>query len=292
MSPGAVTVKLMNRTTNKPDSIVLRRIEHVRTSSSFLAFAEWAGVSEETARAAIDNIVRGNVVALLGSGAQGSGKDSVCPTVFAAMGITNGTQCRVAHAIRAEMSQILQIVEASSTVELAVKNIANVLQLNAETASLYTSLFFEPTRESEHGIHVHERSERMRRALQWHGTEGRADSPGYWVRKTYQDVIPNLAEGRSVYLTDGRFPAEVDAGRTTGALCIRLWVPEHVRVQRILQRDGFVPSEQTLRHPGETALDGYWGLDAEIDNSDNIDATIDVVVKLLTSHRETMRHII
>lgn len=276
--------------TNQSADIVMRRIRHVRTVDAFKAFATWADVPAEMAEAALANIKNGSVVALLGSGAQGSGKDSVCPEVFSRMGV-DGIQCRVAHAIRAEMSQILQIIEASPSVELSVKNVSNVLRVNAETSALYASLFFDATREAEHGIHVHERSERMRRALQWHGAEGRADMPHYWVKKTYQSVIPNLAEGRSVYLTDGRFPGEVDAGRTCGVLCIRLWAPEHIRVQRILQRDGIIPSEQTLRHPGETALDGYWGLDAEIDNTKGLDETVAAVVKLLEVHRETMRTI-
>jgi hypothetical protein len=281
----------MNTTTNKTNGVVMRRIRHVRTVDAFKAFAEWSGVPAETAEAALENMRNGTVVSLLGSGAQGSGKDSVCPAVFTKMGIEDGVQCRVAHAIRAEMNQILQIIEASTSVEMAVKNVSNILHVNEETAALYASLFFEPTRESDHGINVHERSERMRRALQWHGAEGRADMPHYWVKKTYQAVIPNLANGRSVYLTDGRFPGEVDAGRTCGVLCIRLWVPEHVRVQRIVQRDGIVPSEQTLRHPGETALDGYWGLDAEIDNTRGLDETVEAVAELLEEHRETMRHI-
>jgi len=278
--------------TNQTTDIVMRRIRHVRTVDAFKAFAEWTGVPVEQAEAAIVNIKNGSVVALLSSGAQGSGKDSVCPRVFQKMGIEDGVHCRVAHAIRAEMSQILQIIEASPSVELAVKNVSNVMRVNAETAALYASLFFDATRDSEHGIHVHERSERMRRALQWHGAEGRSDMPHYWVKKTYQSVIPNLAEGRSVYLTDGRFPGEVDAGRTCGVLCIRIWVPEATRVQRILARDGIIPSEQTLHHPGETALDGYWGLDAEIDNTKDLDLTVSVVAELLEQHRDEMRRIV
>jgi hypothetical protein len=281
----------MNTPTNQENDVVLRRIRHVRTVDAFKAFAEWAGVPAETAEAALVNIQNGSVVALLGSGAQGSGKDSVCPAVFQKIGIEDGVQCRVAHAIRAEMSQILQIIEASASVEMATKNVANILHVNEETAGLYTSLFFESTRNPEHGINVYERSERMRRALQWHGAEGRADMPNYWVKKTYQAVIPTLAEGRSVYLTDGRFPGEVDAGRTCAVLCVRLWVPEHIRVQRILQRDGIVPSEQTLRHPGETVLDGYWGLDAEVDNTRGLDETVAAVANLLLEHRDIMRDI-
>jgi hypothetical protein len=281
----------MNTPTNQTNGVVMRRIRHVRTADAFKAFAEWAGVPAETAEAALTNMRDGTVVSLLGSGAQGSGKDSVCPAVFKKVGIEDGVQCRVAHAIRAEMEQILQVIEASVNVEMAVKNVTNILHVNEETAALYASLFFEPTRDHDHGINVHERSERMRRALQWHGAEGRADMPHYWVKKTYQAVIPNLANGKSVYLTDGRFPGEVDAGRTCGVLCIRLWVPEHIRVQRIMQRDGIVPSEQTLRHPGETALDGYWGLDAEIDNTRGLDETVAAVGELLVEHRNTMRSI-
>lgn len=282
----------MNTHTNiNRGSLVLRTVRHVRTASAFRALAEWAGVSTTVADAAIDRFRSGDVVALLGSGAQGSGKDSVCPAVFHASGIVDGVQCRVAHAIRQEMQEVITHIEHAADPSSAEFAVVSAFNVSAETARLYVELFFEATRDAAHGIHVHERSERMRRALQWHGAEARTDQPGYWVKLTYRDVIPNLAEGRSVYLTDGRFPAEVDAGRTTGALCIRLWVPEATRIERIRTRDGIVPSERTLRHPGETALDGYWGLDAEIDNTQGLDETVTAVAEMLATHREQMRSI-
>lgn len=269
-----------------------RRVRHVRTTEAFMAFAAWAQVPEAVARAAMANIIAGDVVALLSSGAQGSGKDSVCPAVFDALGITSSVQCRVAHAIRAEMADILALIEAASSREQAVVEIERCFDVSPGSAGLYVDLFFDATRDANHGVHVHARTESMRRALQWHGAEARSHQIGYWVKKTYQDVIPNLADGVSVYLTDGRFPAEVDAGRTTGALCVRLWVPEEVRVERIRSRDGIVPSLATLRHPGEVALDGYWGLDAELDNSGDLAATVACVAQLLLEHRDALRHMV
>jgi hypothetical protein len=278
-------------TTTDHAAIILQQVRHIRTADAFRAFARWAGVDSDSTDGAIDAIRSGSVVALLGSGAQGSGKDSVCPAVFDALAIEQRTQCRVAHGIRAEMADILQHIEHAPDPAAAQAAVAGALRLDDASSALYVELFFAATRDRDHGIDVHQRSERMRRALQWHGTEARADQPGYWVRRTYQDVIPHLARGTSVYLTDGRFPAEVDAGRTTGALCIRLFVPETTRIERIMQRDGFVPSEQTLRHPGEVALDGYWGLDAEIDNTCGLDETVAVVADLLERHRETLRNL-
>jgi hypothetical protein len=255
------------------------------------AFAEWAGVERDVADAAIENLRNGEVSALLGSGAQGSGKDSVCPEVLHRLGITDAVQCRVAHAIRAEMNDILQIITGSDDPDTSVDAIIAEMGVPDDAAELYTSLFFEATRDPQHVINVFERSERMRRALQWHGAEGRSHQPGYWVKKTYQAVIPHLAEKHSVYLTDGRFPAEVDAGRTMGVFCIRLWVPEDVRIERIMQRDGFVPSMATLRHPGETALDGYWGIDAEIDNTAEIENVISAICDEFLDHQAAMRRI-
>jgi len=270
-------------------SLLRQRTYHIRTAETFRAFARWAGVERDVVDGAIDNFRAGSIVALLGSGAQGSGKDTVCPAVLEAMGITTSVQCRVAHGIRAEMSDIISLIERSTTRESAVGDICRAFNVSIESGSLYTELFFEATRDSAHAVHVHERTERMRRALQWHGAEGRAGQPGYWVKRTYQDVIPHLAEGRSVYLTDGRFHGEVDAGRTSGALCIRLWVPTDVRVARISERDGITPSVETLTHSGEIALDGYWGLDAEIDNTGSLDTTVSVIADMLDEHRTTMK---
>jgi hypothetical protein len=248
------------------------------------AFAEWSEVEPDVAAEAIANIRSGNVVALLGSGAQGSGKDTVVPAVLDRLGLV-GVQCRVAHAIRAEMSAIIEVIAVCPDSDLAVADVAAAFDVGVDSAQLYVASFFERTRHGTDGIDVFERTEAMRRCLQWHGSEARADKVGYWVKRTYQSVIPELAAGNNVYLTDGRFPGEVDAGRTMGALCVRLFVPEADRVARIEARDGFRPSLESLRHPGETALEGYWGLDAEVDNTGPLADTVELIADMLAEHR-------
>jgi hypothetical protein len=280
----ADTVQTMS--TDKNGRLV-RQVHHVRTTSAMQAFGSWAGVAPDIVDAAIDQLRGGHVVALLGSGAQGSGKDSVIAGVFDRLGF-DGVQCRVAHAIRAEMASIVERIACAGQPHQAAGDIAAEFDVSDDTAKLYVSLFFERSREHADEIDVFERTEEMRRALQWHGSEGRSHQIGYWVKRAYQDVIPALANGSNVYLTDGRFPGEVDAGRTMGAYCARLLVPEDVRVVRIERRDGFRPSDASLRHPGEIVLDGYWGLDAEIDNTGPFDETVDLLAELLIEHRDTI----
>lgn len=272
------------------EPILRMRVEHTRTTSSMRAFGAWTGVSSDIVDGAIDSIRSGSATALLGSGAQGSGKDTIITGVFSYLNIA-GVQCRVAHAIRREMQRIIDIIHASDRPESAVVEIAGTLEVSAATAALYVELFFERSRQGADSIDVFERTEQMRRALQWHGSEARVDQVGYWVKRAYQDVLPHLAAGRNVYLTDGRFPGEVDAGRTAGVYCARLWVPEATRVARIMQRDGFQPSGSSLHHPGELALDGYWGLDVELDNTGDMQATIQVLADLLIEHQERLARI-
>jgi hypothetical protein len=272
-------------------TIVRMRVEHPRSVSVMRALGAWAGVDTDIVDTAIAKVRNGDVAALLVSGAQASGKDTVCPAVMARSGITGATQCRVAHAIRAEMCQIVASIEAASGIEDCVRGLQGHFDVTYDAAMAYVDAFYAETRNPNHGIDVHERSERMRRCLQLHGGEGKAHRPNYWVKKAYQTIIPTLASGHSVYLTDGRFPGEVDAGRSFGAMCVRLWVPEEQRIERIRARDGFVPSLETLRHPGETALDGYWGLDAEVDNTGDFDHTVATITEMFDEHRLAMREL-
>jgi hypothetical protein len=268
-----------------PAGIVRHQVSHVRTTSALEALARWCGLRESVGSVAAAKLRSGEVTGLLVSGPQGSGKDTIAPAVLTEVGVRNPRPCRISHGIREEMTTILQILASHSSPEQATREVAGTLELADEYAASYVERFFPHTRDPDDLPDVYARSELMRRALQFHGAEARADRPGYWIQKAYQTILPALAGGESVMLTDGRFPGEVDAGRTAGIFCIRLWVPEDVRIERIRGRDGFEPSLESLRHPGETVLDGYWGLDVELDNTAPLVDVVRAAATLLTRHR-------
>ena len=268
-------------------SSLLQRNDHPRSTSAMRALGRWAGVEADIVDTAISNMRAGDARGFLVSGAQASGKDTIAPAVLAQAGLV-GTPARVAHAIRAEMKSILHVISQSSSVELARAEIIANFDVHDDSAALYTNLFFEAVQADPTSVDVHERTETMRRALQWHGGEGKTHRPGYWVKRAYQAVIPMLAQGNTVYLTDGRFAGEVDAGRTFGIYTVRLFVPESIRCERIEGRDGFSPSVASLRHPGEIGLDSYWGFDLELDNSANFEANTALISDLFDQHQRTL----
>ncbi len=92
-------------------------------------------------------------------------------------------------------------------------------------------------------------SARMRRMLQWHGTEyRRSQDPDYWIKAT-MGRLPSV--GRYVF-SDVRFPNEIKAIRERGGV---IW-----RIKRDAARDGIEG------HLSESYIDDIV-VDAEIDNS-------------------------
>ena len=56
-------------------------------------------------------------------------------------------------------------------------------------------------------------------------------------------------------MTDVRIPNEVEVLYDAGAPVVYLTVPPDVQRERLMGRDGSLPSEEALRHETETALD-------------------------------------
>lgn len=80
----------------------------------------------------------------------------------------------------------------------------------------------------------------------------RVDS-GYWVRAAVESVD---WEREFPIFTDVRMPNEVSALYDAGAPVVYLRVSPGVQRERLLSRDGSLPSVEALRHETETALDG------------------------------------
>lgn len=79
----------------------------------------------------------------------------------------------------------------------------------------------------------------------------RVDS-GYWVRAAVNGVD---WEREFPIFTDVRMPNEVSALYDEGAPVVCLRVSPQVQRERLMGRDGSLPSEEALRHETETALD-------------------------------------
>ena len=89
-------------------------------------------------------------------------------------------------------------------------------------------------------------------AYQLLGQAVRRVDPGYWVRAAVNGVD---WEREFPIFTDVRMPNEVAALYDTGAPVVCLRVSPEVQRERLMGRDGSLPSEEALRHETETALD-------------------------------------
>lgn len=89
-------------------------------------------------------------------------------------------------------------------------------------------------------------------AYQLLGQAVRRVDPGYWVRAAVNGVD---WEREFPVFTDVRMPNEVSALYDAGAPVVYLRVSPQVQRERLLARDGSLPSESALSHETETALD-------------------------------------
>lgn len=89
-------------------------------------------------------------------------------------------------------------------------------------------------------------------AYQLLGQAVRGVDSGYWVRA----AVENVDWGSEFPIfTDVRTPNEVSALYDAGAPVVYLRVSPEVQRERLLARDGSMPSEEALHHETETALD-------------------------------------
>lgn len=272
-------------TIDRGTSVVVRENHHALSFHSVEEAAISVGVEATTAARAARNVMAGTAFGVLFSGSQGAGKDTVAPAVLARLGISDAEHCGVSHAIKDEMDVIIAAISGSDEQTAAVRAVADAVDLREDHAEAIVSILWSVTREPNHGLTGRTRTPEIRLALQYHGHEARIDThPGYWISACYRRVVPLLAEGRTVYLTDGRFPAEVEMARRLGLYTVRLLVSAEVQFERIMRRDGHAPDPASLQHASERLLDDYDGFHLMVDNSSNLEETVGAISERLARY--------
>lgn len=122
---------------------------------------------------------------------------------------------------------------------------------------LYCQIVADAEREGDTGAWDEEtfiavKTPAKRVAYQLLGQSVRGVDSGYWVRA----AVENIDWGSEFPIfTDVRTPNEVSALYDAGAPVVYLRVSPEVQRERLMARDGSMPSEETLHHETETALD-------------------------------------
>ena len=121
---------------------------------------------------------------------------------------------------------------------------------------LYCQIVADAEREGDAGAWDEEtfiavKTPAKRVAYQLLGQAVRGVDPGYWVRAAVESVD---WEREFPIFTDVRMPNEVAALYDAGAPVVYLRVSPQVQRERLMGRDGALPSEEALHHETETAL--------------------------------------
>jgi hypothetical protein len=250
-----------------PAATVLASFSHPRSRAGFESVAHAMGVSPEMAGRARENLVSGRTLALVVSGPQASGKDTVGPAVLAALGAGDHVRIGIADGLKQEVSDLLLVLPEFTTRAEALIGAAELLEVTPEHAGVLVDALWEVTRSKDHGLTGWTRTPEIRRVLQYLGNEARVSDPTRYVRLAVPRILEALADGVSVYMGDGRFPREAGPCGELGMFLVRLHVDPEVKAARLLARDGIIADPATLHHAGETALDDWDGVDLRVDNS-------------------------
>ena len=122
---------------------------------------------------------------------------------------------------------------------------------------VYCQVFADALREGDtdawdEDVFISVKTPAKRVAYQLLGQAVRRVDPGYWVRAAVEGVD---WESEFPVFTDVRMPNEVSALYDAGAPVVCLRVSPQVQRERLMGRDGSLPSVEALRHETETALD-------------------------------------
>lgn len=247
-----------------------------------LAAAMRLGVEREVALQALRNLDDGTVVWLVLSGKLCSGKDTIAPLLLPALG-RSGVRIGYSDPMRAELQLAIDALTGrDEPVAVLAGELEGLLGLAARHALEMAELLGPAVRDPAHAVGASVRSDLTRTLLQKLGSTWRCeDDPEYWSRRVSALCLQRLAEGHSVYLTGGRFLPDVEIPAALGAVTVRLDVSRSVQMERCAARDGLLPDEATLTHPGEVALDDWPGFDVRVSNDGALqDALAEVVAQL------------
>lgn len=223
--------------------------------------------------AALSNIRNGISRFITISGKIGSGKDTVAPIVLDLLDVPNNQRGHdfFAKPLKEEINEVFYLIAMAADKDEAALYTCLKLGVPMEQAEETVNTLWDDVR---NGVveTAYDRTPAVRRALQFWGTEVRRNQDdNYWVKKALKNVLTLVAEGKTVYVTDSRFPNEVASVADAGGIAIRINVSPEEQERRIKERDGIQISEDARNHVSETSLDNYEGFHVIVD-TDNMTA--------------------
>lgn len=269
----------------------------VDSASPTSRLAAFLDVDPDVVDVALANLAADRCTFLVVSGKLASGKDTVAPAILDRLGYTETTHLYYALPLKEELNAIMGDIRAwfftvrpASMTQRRRRDLAHILaakhDMSVEHAEFFVGRLLDQVRMT-HSLHSRSRTEVVRQALQRLGTDvRRSQDPEYWVKLALKPAVETLAQGRSVFFTDARFPNEVEHASLLGARTCRLDISRAVQADRLRGRDGIaVPSEETLTHLSETSLDDYAGFDIRVSNDGTLEEGLAAVLSAWSGPR-------
>lgn len=196
------------------------------------------------------------------SGKIGSGKDYLTGKLIEELNSRGRSTAHTSFAkpLKEELGEIITLLKENRTLGRydASALVAERYNMTEEQAGwLVTRLYPELDIEDLDGW---SRTLGVRGCLQLLGSEiRRAQNPSYWTDKYFAEV--DTIDADYVFVSDGRFPNEMDAIKSKNGVTFRLEIPEEILLSRRMNRDGITYTEEQLNHMSETSLDDYADFD-------------------------------
>ena len=248
--------------------------------------AECLGMDEEVVRLATSGLLEGRVVSAIFSGKMGSGKDTLAERVspeLALHGVAPAIVHRTSDPIRAELNAAIGRIISSTSRRNATTRLVDEMSLPKPVAAHIVDELFETTRAKRPT--AEERTNVNRHLLQYIADEGRRSvEPEYWTRQCFTTLFATLAQGRSAFLSGGRYPNEVLPAQSLGIMAVRIEVSREVQIARLVSRDGIAPDLALLDDPNECSLDNFVGFNLVVNNDDELEPTLAIIRSELVEH--------
>lgn len=178
------------------------------------------------------------------SGKMGAGKDTVADYIAKILE-NNGIQT-VKYSFATPLREEIARVQAMHKTNTPLNKIAELMNVTENEALGLINILKDKD--------VYKRSDEARAALQYWGPVRRAQDVNYWAHKV-RDYINNT--DKCVYITDARHVNEVKTLVDLSIPVVRLEIDDETRINRIIKRDGYRPTETQLTHHSEVGLDDY-----------------------------------
>ncbi len=216
------------------------------------------------------------------SGKIGAGKDYLTGKLIEVIERSGSTHGHTAFAepLKAELDTIIETLRNNprKTDGQIARILDKQMSLGYDNAYRITVLLREEVT-TNLNLDAYSRTVKIRTALQDLGTRiRRAQKASYWTDMFLKTV--NSSAFDYMFVSDARFPNEMDTVVDNEGVGLRLEIPERILKERREKRDGIEYTPEQLNHISETALDDYTRFDIIVTETFDAEQVLDNIKRI------------